>query len=553
MVKIGNILTVIFLSFSSCFAEPKIFLKALSSDGTELKKAAIGVPFKLEIIATDLESQQNPTISGLDQVKVISTSSSSSINIINSHTSYQKKFYYIVRADDIKTLKIGPAYIDTPSGRIESLVLQLPVAQSEEVRAVDKNAQKAKIELIVDKNEIYLGEVINCKIRFYYLDDSIKVQELQKLNVENAEITDYAGPQFSKDFNSDLPNYVEYSCKIYPKKVGKIIIPAIRGIYAVKSKDSFLNFFMSEFDQKQIFSNSVQIDVSHLPKYKEPVDAIGDFKTFELKITPTFASQAAAMVLSLKITGNGNLDNIKHPKLDLPENFKYTESKTLKSDGAGKVFEYIVQGLKEGDYTIGSQKFIFFDPKIKRFRKLKSNEIPVKIGPPLKTVAEVKEFDWQETETQQKTEIAEKFEKEESYKIPWFWFWLIFLIPTILFLILIIFDLIYKLWPVIKQYLKYLLAFYNAKKSLNYARKKHDSTFIYTIFVKLFSIRLNIDEREITKEKIIQELKANDKIKKELSNFWDLMIESRFYKPDVDQISIFEKSFAMLKTLKKLI
>ena len=59
----------------------------------------------------------------------------------------------------------------------------------------------------------------------------------------------------------------------------------------------------------------------------------------------------------------------------VPDSFKWYDSKNYMTDAtqsgfSAKVFEYILQGLKPGEYEIPPQEFAYFDVNSKTYKKI---------------------------------------------------------------------------------------------------------------------------------------------------------------------------------------
>ena len=156
--------------------------------------------------------------------------------------------------------------------------------------------------------------------------------------------------------------------------------------------DFFHGFFGPAIQTKKTSSNSLEVNVEELPQTKFAIDGVGNFKSFSAKVDKNEAVINEPILLSLQIEGEGNLDQISAPKLDLPSFFRNYESKTqIHQDSSNgypkgkKMFEFVVQVGRAGIFKIPSQKFNYFDIESRNYKTLTTNPIELNIKVPVGT------------------------------------------------------------------------------------------------------------------------------------------------------------------------
>src|SRR5690606_5603374 len=116
---------------------------------------------------------------------------------------------------------------------------------------------------------------------------------------------------------------------------------------------------------------------------------IGVFENIMAYIAPPVAKEGEGMVLTIEVNGEGNLSVIKIPELSMPSGLKYYDSNTtiIEASNEGEVskkrFEFIVQGIQEGDWEIPEQSFVYFDIKKGSYVTLRTCPLSVSIQPSL--------------------------------------------------------------------------------------------------------------------------------------------------------------------------
>jgi len=192
-----------------------------------------------------------------------------------------------------------------------------------------------------------------------------------------------------------------YKSYLFPQKDGENIIKPIdmEIVVRVKSKrsspfDDFFNnpFFDSPFGYEDIktkvTSNAIKVRVKSLPTNKPPYFSgmTGNFN-FSVKADKTKVKTGESITLKAQVNGQGNIKLIEPFELDLPadiEKFEPTTKENISSTGdlvsGSKTFEYLLIPHKEGDYTIPSMSFSYFDPTKGRYITLNSDEIPISVA-----------------------------------------------------------------------------------------------------------------------------------------------------------------------------
>ena len=365
---------------------------------------------------------------------------------------------------------------------------------------------KTFLRLMIDSESVVVGQKIGCVLRFYYQDPSISL-----VNIGSPELPGFDVKEGSKlehgsaDLEGIEYRYVQWQWDMYPTKPGEFLIPAYNADYEIPSKDNhlfggFLMFIGNRAERKRVYSNAITIKVSPLPPVNFPVHAVGVFERFSAEIKPGMAKEGEGMVLTMDIEGNGNLQAIATPILNIPASLKYYDSNNSiiaqkhSDELPKKRFEFIVQGLQSGDCEIPEQLFTYFDIERNEYITLRTSALAVSIMPGMINIKknEVTQIPHIEqnmnSATQEQINDINKgqwYPDGERRSLPWWLFQLLLLIPCL-----------YIGGPFIIEKLLILTgnnvhlarrrAFWYARKQINRAIKTADDKNLYAIFMTLF-------------------------------------------------------------------
>jgi hypothetical protein len=167
---------------------------------------------------------------------------------------------------------------------------------------------------------------------------------------------------------------------LFPQQVGNIRIdPFEIGCLIrqrVRQQQSFFDDFFDNYQivKAKVVSDPVTISVKELPNQPDGfTGAVGNF-TFTGALDKTDGKTNEAMTLKLNVSGNGNLNLINPPKIELPQDFESYEPKVSDRTIAGEngmsgsiSFEYLFIPRYAGNFTIPAVKFVFFNPNTRQF------------------------------------------------------------------------------------------------------------------------------------------------------------------------------------------
>lgn len=298
-------------------------------------------------------------------------------------------YYYMSQTGAMNkegSFTFGPAYIKKGNKAYRSNTVNVtirkdkPLENGEGIGRKQLN-QPAFAVIERSRNTIYEGEsvVLNAKIyshfspshlenyQPYTISGSIDKHEIgnsQRILVDEVKVKGV--PLFTFSYDKNV---------VFPSGTGRISVDPCKLI------------LRKGYESVPITSSGVFIEVKPLPK--PPSNFMGGVGTFQLEsaIDRNELKQGDVFVLSLIISGTGNLHNLINPKLDLPKGFIVYGDPEVKEDfifgpkGAeGSVrFDFNVQVVNSGNLDFPALTLTYFDPIKEKFLKLHTESYDFKI------------------------------------------------------------------------------------------------------------------------------------------------------------------------------
>jgi len=281
------------------------YIYALATASVDSKVVSLGDTVTLSI-SLEGKDIQRPVVHTLCGENIISTSSSTNIKAING--VYKKEYILAYRFIPTQTCTIEPIEISM-NGKIEkTLAIDIKVE-----KVVAGKDAKFSLEVLSDKDEVYIGEPFKLQL-VYKQDKSVQV-------VENK----FTPPSFNGFWikgqpTQSLEESAEFAIttltyQLASQRAGSLEISGANiKIAKRQNKKDYWGGFVPEVTWKTIFSNDLNITSKSLPK---GVDLVGDF-TLEALVDKTEANPNEAVNITVKLIGDGNLEDVKSfkPYLD---------------------------------------------------------------------------------------------------------------------------------------------------------------------------------------------------------------------------------------------
>ena len=555
---IGRVYTflLLFCFFNITFCgDIKVSLNALDKTSKErIDIVGVGVPFYIDaIVENATDSMAMPSIDGLSNIEVLSSGSSTSISSINGVTTRKRVLNNLVRINKPGEVVVGPAVVDIGGDvyRSEPLKINVSTESKEQIERKQGVNLETTIEISVDKSRVVVGEQINFSIKVYRKSKDVSIENFTPPDLSKFSMTDIQGPITRKEkFGDGIRNCLEWRCLLFAKESGDIVIPAITLNYNERNNERRHRSIWDLMDiggsgtilRRQTYSNSISLAAKDLPESKFETNAVGKFRSFIAKVDRKKAREGEAVELSLILEGNGNFEMISPPQLELPSPFKHYESsqkiETVASKQAArrKIFSYIVQGVKYGNWEIPSQKITYFDVHTHRYRTVRTDPIMLKIEQ-LKTVKNdiLQKVD----DSKNDSEILDKKLEINTYG-PWgvrpvrMISWMLFFMLSLGVLFLMFIRFFVRLFFAQKTSSTQIKrkAFKDAYKLLKIKEKNGDVGGVYGLFNSAIAKRLMVEKASVTESLIVAALRSGGADKETLEqwgDFYTCIAENKFF------------------------
>ncbi|MCR5313299.1 MAG: BatD family protein [Bacteroidaceae bacterium] len=383
-----------------------------------------GDKFRIQftVNSQDVSNFSAPDFKGFEVIYGPSTSSQSSWSMVNGHTSQSSSitYTYVLLASRVGTFNVSPASVQVDGQTVKSRpfsIKVLPAGQGSSSRNTNSSGvaggRQSNVPVTTGNNistnqlfmtatasrtSVYEQEAILLTYKLYTqvdirdLDgklptlDGFQVQQLPLPRNQEMEIENYNGRNYR--------TIVWCQYVLYPQKSGKLVIPSItyEGLVVQRNPninpiDAFFNGTSGLMElRKKITTPRLTINVSPLPTKPDNFSgAVGNF-TLSSTLTPTELVANDAITMKIQLKGSGNMKLISAPNVAFPKDFetydvKVNDNFNLTKGGLSgtKEFEYLAVPRNPGKYTIPAASFVFFDPKSKTYKTLRTEEYTINV------------------------------------------------------------------------------------------------------------------------------------------------------------------------------
>ncbi len=530
--RIGRVGIVSLLVVFSLFSvgPQSISLRITDQEGHTLEKAGVGVPFivNVEMISDGRHEPSNPHLTLPPDLNSRFNGTHNSTRTVNGHTVSKIGYSYTVVANHEGNYTVGPATAQLKGDQaMHSNAVTLTVSADQKSVGVTPSKQ-AFLELSTSNAEPFVGEAVTFYLRFYFVDEGIHLDQIQEPNFKECKAGKLTGPVSGEGTLYGSPcHYLEWTTTLFPEHEGRLIVPAVAAQITLPMQVahsrmgdmfSLINGMFGGGKSENIHSNAAILNVKPLPNNQTGVKAIGKFTSLNAKVEQEKVETGEGIIFTLELVGQGNTMMIGHPTLVVPEGIKYYESNTKEDALTEKIskkdFQYVMQAVTAGQYTIPAQTFQFFDTKTQAYKTLSSRPIKITVTGESKrsTVTESpiekqEAVDAQHEQEAGAIEIAYSGKKPQRKRMTWALFgWIIAIIVLPSWLVMG-----FKGW---KKYQEkrspnhmYKKAFVAANERVKASKKTQKNSELYSIFMDLFAARLKMPRAEISETVIEEALK----------------------------------------------
>ena len=553
MKYLKTILIIFILTINYCLAADIQFT-------AQANRTRIGVGENFQVSFTINASASEFRAPTFSDFRVLSgPNQSTSVQIINGNYSQSLTLSYILSPIKEGKFKIKPASIKVGSKSIESNEISIEVIKGQAQAQTQQNqraqnqqnqGQEAKsnnssddifLKVSVDKTKAFIGEQINATYKVYYRVN------IQQYNVNKIPALtgfwsqDIDKPVAESNSYTENVNGIVYHVSeikktiLFPQRAGSLLLDPLEMDFVIqrqsnrRAQNIFDQFFGTVENVKySLKSQSVKIEILPVPEINKPksfAGAVGNY-TIESKVDKNKVKANEAINLTINISGKGNLKLLETPKPVFPSDFESYDAKisekvaTNESGVSGTItYEYLIIPRHSGTFILDPIPFSFFNPQTKQFKDLNTSAIEISVEKGESEEAQVysgtdkeevkllaNDIQYIKTELNQINPIGKYFFRSVSYYI-------LGILPVIIFIVFLIFWLQYKEKSADKNWLKSNKAKKTAIKKLSIAKKHLENNEEKLLYEEIFralygylSDKLFIPVSELSKEKISENL-----------------------------------------------
>ena len=388
---------------------------------------AVGEPFRVEFSLNanpDKKSFQAPSFEGFDVLAGPSTSTGSSIQIVNGAMtkSVNVTFTYVLLAQAEGTCTIGEAQVEVDDRTYRTKPLLVEVVREKEAaqpsttapQQAEEPASSADVQGQIGKEDILLRAEVSRR-SVYKNEPLYVVFKLYHRRVPISNVIPESAPSFNGFWSQDLngqqttaregretyngrvyQTHVLSEYLLYPQQTGQLTIEPMEmtAVAQVVVPSRFQDPFFGRGHEtlevpRKIQSQRITIQVKPLPA-GAPASfsgAVGNFTMTSERPSEHLVANSAA-TYTVKIAGKGNLTFVQAPKLSLPGSFeqynvKTTESIQTSASGISgyRQFEYPFIARADGEYEVPAVEFTFFNPERMQYQTLSTQAMHLVVEP----------------------------------------------------------------------------------------------------------------------------------------------------------------------------
>lgn len=215
-------------------------------------------------------------------------------------------------------------------------------------------------------------------------------------------------------------------------------------------KDPFNDPFFDDFFNRpevtyedvpyKIQSTPVKITVKPLPVDTRPLSyngAVGSF-TMNASVDKTSLTTDDALTLKVVVSGQGNVNLLNSPKIDIPASLEKYDPKTTDNIdknsnplSGSRQFEFALMPLEAGEHTIPPVEFSYFDPAAHAYKTIKSKAFTIKVSPGKQNKQDKEDFSVDKNVLIPIHKAPLQWVKDAGFIIGSWWYWLLLIIPAL--------------------------------------------------------------------------------------------------------------------------
>lgn len=385
-------------------------------------KIALGEPLQLNLAFQGMQNVSAPSLDKIEGFDARYLGPSTMVSIVNGVVTSSITHIYTLVPLKTGTFTIGPFSIETQGRTLTSKPITIEVVstspagqqpyssgqalQEPSPAKIDTEGLKDRIFLILSagKRKAYLNEIMPLTIKLYVNRLGVRDIQFPALETNDFSIDKFGQPKQSREeFGGVAYDVIEFTADMFGIKPGEFTLgpaklkcnlvvrgqnqhrrsPLDGGFLGGLFKDDIFEDFFGRYEAYplELKSTELPITVLSLPQEGKPGGFDGALGNFQLKAeaSPLQVKAGDPITLKMTVTGEGNLDTVKPPKLQSKDAFKVYDPQ-VKQNETEKIFEQVLIPDSEKVTHIPQINFSFFNTQTGQYQVLTHNPIPITVA-----------------------------------------------------------------------------------------------------------------------------------------------------------------------------
>lgn len=458
MKKIGNIFrfnffkilcfTGILFVFCSLNLHAQVEVRAEVNTTTVTLNEEINLTVYVTAPSTNIEVPQMPS---LPNFNIYSAGQSRQVSMVNGKVNARLQFNYVLTPRFAGKTKIGAFTVKVAGKDYQTEPIEVeisrqtpsaPRTQEETLEQIRQKEQKKKenISNIDSKlpnffmtaqtsaKKAYVNEQVTLKVRFYQSQNTLGQPLYDKPQLKGMFSEDLSTRQGQETFGNKTYYYTEIESALFGLVSGVAEIGSASVTYTSSEGifDAFDMFFRGANGGQthKVESDILFVDILPLPKENKPATfygAVGNNYQISSSLDYYEVSAGEPITLTVTVKGIGNLAAVKDislPEIDQSFRTYETSSDLVNKIAAGKltgtkVYKTVIVPRASGNYIIPKIAFSYFDTETKTYKTIYSEELHIKVLPPL--ASEQKNISFTEDSSVETNQKIQHLSKDINY------------------------------------------------------------------------------------------------------------------------------------------
>lgn len=326
---------------------------------------------------------------------------STSVQIVNGKRNSSFSYTYTLSATKEGTITIAPATAVVNGKTYESNEIQLKVVKGSGASASQSNSSGSTasttqssvessdllIKIKLNKSKVYVGEAVLATFILYSRYQALELQEFESPSFTGFWSEEIENLRASWDDKIEVINGKQYKKAtlrqviLIPQRAGNIEIEKVKLTALVNAS------FFNRGTLLKASSKTQKLKVLPLPEGK-PANFSGAVGQFELKAKTSARTLKSNDALNyiVELKGRGNLKLVSKFDVPFPGDFEKYDPKIAENisvDKSGmsgsKKWDYLLIPRHQGEYTIPSISFSYFDLRTKKYKTINTPSIDISV------------------------------------------------------------------------------------------------------------------------------------------------------------------------------